>query len=59
MWLDDNDTLIHSTYNECKLVVLRGLRELLKVKSIKKWHLIAIDLILVIWINEYLSPFYW
>ena len=47
-WLDNIDILMHSTHNEGKSVVAERFIKTLKLKSIKKWQLIIVNLILVI-----------
>ena len=50
-WLDDNYVLINSTYNEGMLVAAERFIKTLKSKIFKKWQLMIIHLILVIWIS--------
>ena len=50
-WLENNNILMYSTHNGGKLVIAKRFIKTLKLKSIKRWHLIIADLMLVIWIN--------
>ena len=47
-WLDDNDILMYSTYNEGKSMVTE---RFWRLKSILNSHLMTVNLFLVIWIN--------
>ena len=50
-WLENNNILMYSTHSGGKLVIAKRFIKTLKLKSIKRWHLMIADLILVIWIN--------
>ena len=50
-WLENNNILMYSTHSGGKSVIAKRFIKTLKLKSIKRWHLIIADLILVIWIN--------
>ena len=50
-WLDDNHNLMYSTHNKGKSVITERFIEILKAKIYKKWQLIIVNLILLIWIN--------
>ena len=50
-WLDNNNILMCSTYNEGKSVNVESFIKALKaINSIKKWQLTIENFILVIWI---------
>ena len=50
IWLDDNEVLMYSTYNECKSIVAERFIRTFKAKIYKKMIAIIIEnLILVIW----------
>ena len=48
-WLNNNDILIYSKHNEGKPVIAESFIKTLK--SIKKWQLMTVNLIFLIWIN--------
>ena len=50
-WLENNNILMYSTHSGGKSVIAKRFIKTLKLKSIKRWHLMIADLILVIWIN--------
>ena len=50
-WIDDNDILVYSTYNEGTSVVAERFMRTLKGKIYKKWQLMIKKFISVIWIN--------
>ena len=55
-WLDNNDILMYSACNEGKSVIAERFIKTLKAKIYKKkWQLITVNFILVIWIikNQY------
>ena len=47
-WLDNSDTLMHSTYNKGKSVVAERFIEHYRVKSINKWQHVIVGLIFII-----------
>ena len=47
----NNKILMHSTHNEGKPVIAESFIRTLKAKIYRKWQLIIVNLILVIWIN--------
>ena len=49
--LENNNILMYSTHSGGKSVIAKRFIKTLKLKSIKRWHLMIADLILVIWIN--------
>ena len=52
-WLDDHDTLMYSTHKQSKSVVAERFIRALKAikKSPRKWQLMVVSLICVIWID--------
>ena len=50
--LENNNILMYSTHSGGKSVIAKRFIKTLKLKSIKRWHLMIADLILVIWINQ-------
>ena len=49
-WLDNNNTLMYSKESEGNSVIAEKFIKTLKTKIDKKWQLIIVNLILVIWI---------
>ena len=50
-WLDINVFLMYSTHNEGKSVTAERFIKSLKTKIYKKWQLVIVNLVLLIWIN--------
>ena len=50
-WLGNNNIVMHSTHNEGKSAIVEWFIKILKAKSYKKWQLIIVNIILLIWIN--------
>ena len=58
-WLDKNYILIYFTHNEGKSVIAQRFIETIKAKIYKKkWQIIIVNLILLIWINHYKSTYH-
>ena len=47
-WLENNDILMYSTYNEGKSLIAERFIKTKKLKSMKKWQLIIANLIFLI-----------
>ena len=49
-WLDNKDILMYSTHNEDKSIIAKRFMKRLKANIFKKWQLIIVEVLLLIWI---------
>ena len=50
-WLDNKDILMYSTHNEDKSIIAKRFMKRLKANIFKKWQLIIVEVLLLIWIT--------